>query len=63
VFLRILLFSVLFYLIIKLIRDFMSGPSDKSKVKADSSKRSVSKDVGEYVDYEEIKKNKKKDFR
>ncbi len=59
---RFLLFAVVFYLLIKLVRDIMRGGKKEEKVKSSTDKRTVSKDVGEYVDYEEVK-DKPKDFR
>lgn len=59
---RFVLFFVLSYLVIKLIRDFISGGKKKEeKLKDSDNSRKVSKDVGEYVDYEEVgKKDRRK---
>lgn len=55
---RIILFGILIILIIRMFNRFTSGsaPKDRSGVKNDgkSKSRKVSKDVGEYVDYEEV---------
>jgi hypothetical protein len=52
---RFLLFAVLIYLIVRMIRKFFSAPKEDDKnVKTSSNGRKVSKDVGDYVDYEEI---------
>lgn len=59
---RFLLFAVIFYLLVKLVREIMRGGKKEEKVKSSTEKRTVSKDVGEYVDYEEVK-DKTKDFR
>ncbi|MCD4769765.1 MAG: hypothetical protein K8R35_06315 [Bacteroidales bacterium] len=57
-YIRIILFGILIYLIIRLIRRFLSTirtPDDNtSKSKTSNSRRKVSKDAGEYVDYEEM---------
>ena len=53
---RLLLISLLIYLVVKLVRDTIYG-SDKGDrdLKSDGSSRKVSRDTGEYVDYEEVK--------
>lgn len=56
---RVLLISLLIYLVVRMVREWMAGPPDKEeKVKTSAKSRTVSKDVGEYVDFEEIKKEK-----
>ena len=55
--LRLLLFAILFILVIRLINQFIAGakPEKDSKIKNKTSRdKKVSKDVGEYVDYEEL---------
>lgn len=53
---RIILFGTLIILIIRMFNRFTSGsaPKDRSGVKNDGKSKKVSKDVGEYVDYEEV---------
>lgn len=55
---RILLFAILIYLVIRTINQFLSGgkteESSKQKAKQVNKDRKVSKDVGEYIDYEEL---------
>ena len=55
--LRILLFAILFILVIRLVNQFLAGakPKEDPKVKNKTNGgKKVSKDVGEYVDYEEV---------
>lgn len=56
---RILLYGLIFLLVIRMINSaFRSKPEEKKKsnIKTDGKKKKrVSKDVGEYVDYEEVK--------
>ena len=55
--LRILLIAILIYLVVRLVNQFLSGPKqdDKSNVNNKKSRdKKVSRDVGEYVDYEEL---------
>lgn len=56
---RILLYGLIFLLVIRMINSsFKSKPTEKKKdnIKRDNAKKKrVSKDVGEYVDYEEVK--------
>jgi len=52
---RVLLISLLIYLVVKLVRESLSGPGEEDKnVKSTDKSRKVSKDVGEYVDFEEV---------
>ena len=57
-YLRLILFGVLAYLIIRLVRQVFSGKGSKRDNTVNSNKgkdkRKVSKDVGEYVDYEDM---------
>ena len=57
-YIRIIIFGILTYLIIRIIMRFLStlrSPDDKTvKNKSGNNKRKVSKDAGEYVDYEEM---------
>ena len=55
-FLRFILFVVLFYLVYKLIKELFSGGKTKTDepTKKSSSERKVSKDVGEFVEYEDL---------
>ena len=57
-YLRLILFGVLAYLIIRLVRQVFSGQGSKRdntvNSKKGEDKRKVSKDVGEYVDYEDM---------
>ncbi len=56
---RVLLFALLIYLIIKMIREFLAGPKEEdTNVKSSAKERKVSRDVGEYVDFEEVKEGK-----
>lgn len=56
---RLFFISLLVYLVWKLIRDFMSGPKEEEKkVKTSVKDRKVSKEAGEYVEFEEVKKDK-----
>lgn len=56
---RILLYGLIFLLVIRMINStFRSKPVEKKKsnIKTEGTKKKrVSKDVGEYVDYEEVK--------
>ena len=54
--LRIILFGFLIYLVIRLINQFVSGLTGKKKDDNEPGpkERKVSKDVGEYVDYEDV---------
>ena len=52
---RLFLFAILIYLIVRMIREFLSSPKqDDSKMSSSPRERKVSKDVGEYVEFEEI---------
>jgi hypothetical protein len=56
---RLLLFGILAYLVIRMISQFFSGGSGKKKepdIKGGKAKnsRKVSKDIGDYIDYEEL---------
>ena len=56
---RLLLFGILAYLVIRMISQFFSGSSGKKKepdIKGSKPKdsRKVSKDAGDYIDYEEL---------
>ena len=56
---RVLLFALLIYLIVKMIREFLPGPGRKmTNVKSSGKERKVSRDVGEYVDFEEVNEGK-----
>lgn len=56
---RVLLFALLIYLIIRMIREFLTGPKEEdTNVKSSAKERKVSRDVGEYVDFEEVKEGK-----
>lgn len=56
---RVLLISLVVYLVVKLVRDSLSPPGKQDNtVKPDDRSRKVSKDVGEYVDFEETDKDK-----
>ena len=59
---RLILFAILFYLVVRLIKQFMSPSVNKKeeKIKGSNSTRKVSKDVGDYVDFEEINERKNK---
>lgn len=56
---RILLYGLIFLLVIRMVNSaFSPKPEEKKKsnVKANKAKKKrVSKDIGEYVDYEEVK--------
>lgn len=53
---RVLLISLVVYLVVKLVRDSMSPPKEEDKtVRSNDKARKVSRDVGEYVEYEEVK--------
>jgi hypothetical protein len=56
---RIILYGLIFLLVIRMINStFRSKPTEKTKedIKTDKAKKKrVSMDVGEYVDYEDIK--------
>jgi len=59
--LRFLLIGLAVYLIVRSFRNFGEGPEQSGKIKEpkDTKKaegKKISKSVGEYVDYEEIKK-------
>ena len=55
-YLRIILFVVIVYLVIRIFRQFTRGDNnnDQNLTNSDGGKK-VSKDVGEYVDYEDLK--------
>lgn len=57
-YIRLILFGILTYMIIRYIRRFFAGlgaSKDSSvKSKPTDSKRKVSKDAGEYIDFEEM---------
>ncbi len=57
-YIKLILFVILTYLIIRFIRRLLSPPrtggDDTIKSKADKNTRKVSKDVGEYIDYEDV---------
>jgi len=59
VLLRFVLFAVLFYLVYKLLREFFTGERKEKKVTPPDSERKVSKDIGEYVEYEDVKDKRK----
>ena len=61
-YLRIILFVILFYLVVRLIKQFLSPSVNKKeeKIKSSNSTRKVSKEVGDYVDFEEINERKNK---
>lgn len=56
---RILLYGLIFLLVIRMINStFRTKPTEKKKTNINTDntkKKKVSKDVGEYVDYEEVK--------
>lgn len=56
-YIRLILFAILAYLIIRLIRRFFDGgnDSDDNNVSTPGGGKKVSGETGEYVDYEEIK--------
>jgi hypothetical protein len=60
---RVILFAVVIFLIVRMFtgsganKGPFSGKSDFGKQNDKNSKK-VSKEVGEYVDYEDVKKNK-----
>ena len=55
-YIRIILFGLLIYLIIRMIRQFFDGGDNNDKnISNSGGGRKVSDDTGEYVDYEEIK--------
>lgn len=55
-YIRIILFGLLIYLIIRMIRQFFDGGDKNDKnINSQGGGRKVSDDTGEYVDYEEIK--------
>jgi hypothetical protein len=61
---RILLICLAFYLIIRLFikhgqESDADKPLDKSEEKGKPDTRKISKSIGEYVDYEELKEDKK----
>lgn len=58
-FLRFVLFSVLFYLVYKLLRELFTGERKEKNVSSTNSERKISKDIGEYVDYEDVKDKEK----
>lgn len=65
---RLLLFAGLIYLIVRMVRQFFAAPEqDNKNVKTSTKGRKVSKDVGDYVDYEELEgdepKSKNKNYR
>jgi large-conductance mechanosensitive channel len=56
---RFVLISIIIYLIIRSFARYFqeltsSGQKDKGNTKDDPKSKGVSKDVGEYVDYEEV---------
>ena len=52
---RVLLISLLIYLVVKLVREYLAGPKEEDQnIKSKDKARKVSKDVGEYVDFEEV---------
>jgi len=57
VYIRLILFAILAYLIIRLIRQFFDSgnDSDDNNINKPGGGKKVSGDTGEYVDYEEIK--------
>jgi hypothetical protein len=58
VYLRILLFVLIFYLVIRLFRQLFGSDKDNNDQNfTDSGEgKKVSKDIGEYVDYEDVSK-------
>jgi flagellar biosynthesis/type III secretory pathway M-ring protein FliF/YscJ len=58
---RVLLIALLIYLVVKLVRETMAGPEEEDqKVRSSDKARKVSKDVGEYVDFEEINEGERR---
>ncbi len=58
---RVLLISLVVYLVVKLVRDSMTPPKEEDKtVRSKDKSRKVSKDVGEYVEFEELEGKEKK---
>jgi hypothetical protein len=52
---RVFLIALIIYLVVRMIRQFMEGPSKQdTNVKSPGRERKVSRDVGEYVDFEEV---------
>jgi hypothetical protein len=60
---RVILFAVVIFLIVRVFnwsgsnKGSFSGKSDLGK-QSDKNSKKVSKGIGEYVDYEDVKKNK-----
>jgi seryl-tRNA(Sec) selenium transferase len=56
--LRIVLIGIIIYLLVRSFRRYFLGEEEKTKKTEKSnspSKKKISKEVGEYIDYEEIK--------
>ncbi|HNR41912.1 MAG TPA: hypothetical protein PKL65_06740 [Bacteroidales bacterium] len=63
---RFILIAIIIYLLLKSFARFLNyrDPEEEDRTgyfRADSKTREVSKKIGEYVDYEEIKDDKKRD--
>jgi hypothetical protein len=60
---RVILFAIVIFLIVRLFtgsgsnKGPFSGKSDLEK-QSDKNSKKVSKEIGEYVDYEDVKKDK-----
>lgn len=56
-YLRIILFVILAYLVIRMVRQFFNGGNDNddTNINKPGGGKKVSRDTGEFVDYEEIK--------
>ena len=52
-YLRLILIALLVYLVARLVRQMTVAP-DSDGNRKDSNERRVSRDVGDYVDYEEV---------
>jgi hypothetical protein len=61
---RFILVSIIIYLLLKSFVRYFNDPQPDEKIHGDNSKKDarskgVSKEIGEYVDYEEVDKKKK----
>ena len=58
---RLILFAILIYLLVRLVKQFLSpaGKEKEDKINYSSSARKIRKDVGDYVDFEETDKGKR----
>ena len=57
--LRVFLISLIIYLLVRSFVRFFQGEEEEKRVSEDnnsSDKKKVSKEIGEYIDYEEIDK-------